>query len=113
MNDLDGQTIEMQHVYDVYLGETVVPYATLDPLKAVLPLRRGDTGLPAEDGGVGGVHLGGLERLMRERWQTISGLWETHKARANKLDLLGELRYYGKLSSQLEWQTIPKIGESG
>ena len=37
---ITGQTIENQHLHDVYLGETVVPYATLDPLKALLPLKR-------------------------------------------------------------------------
>ena len=104
---LSEQTIETRHVHDVYLGETVAPYVTLDPLKAVLPLRRGDASLPADGGGVGGIGLGGLERRVRERWRTISGLWEQHKARANKLNLLGQLDYYGKLSSQLEWQRNP------
>ena len=86
---ITGQTIEKRHVHEVYLGETVVPYATLDPLKAVLPLRRDATSLPTEDGGIGGVYLGGLERRMRERWQTISGVWEEHRARANRLTLSG------------------------
>ncbi len=76
-----GQTIEKRHVYSVYLGETLAPYATLDPLRAVLPLHRRDASLPEDKGGVGGVRLGGLERRMRERWQTISGLWEQHRAR--------------------------------
>ena len=84
-----------------------MPYATLEPLKAALPLRHGDASLPADDGGVGGVGLGGLERRMRERWQTISGLWEEHKARANKLNLLGQIDFLHKLSSQLEWQRNP------
>ena len=104
---ITGQTIETQHVYDVHLGETVVPYATLDPLKAVLPVRRGDANLPAQDGGGGGVHLGRLERRMRGRWQTISDLWEKHRARATKLNLLRQIDYLGKLSSQLAWQHNP------
>ena len=107
LTDITGQTIEDRHLYDVYLGETVVPYTTLDPLQALLPLRRGDAGLPEDDGGVGGIGLGGLERLMRARWQTISGLWEQHKARANKLNLSGRLDYHRELSSQLEWQCNP------
>ena len=41
---------------------------------------------------------------MRERWQTASRLWEENKALANNLNLLGQLDYIGKLSSQLEWQ---------
>ena len=44
--DITSQTIENLHVYNVHLGETVVPYATLDPLKAVLPVRRTDTKFP-------------------------------------------------------------------
>ena len=101
---ITGQTIERQHVYDVHLGETVVPYATLDPLKAILPLRSGDGEIPADENGVGGIRIGGLERRMRDRWQTISRLWEENKAPANELNLLGQIDYYGKLSAQLAWQ---------
>ena len=41
---------------------------------------------------------------MRERWQTISGLWEENKSTANKLDLTGQINYLRKLSAQLDWQ---------
>ena len=27
-------TVESDHVFDIHLGETLIPYATLDPLKA-------------------------------------------------------------------------------
>ena len=37
-----SQTIENAHLFDVHLGETVVPYAMLQPLKALLPIKRGD-----------------------------------------------------------------------
>ena len=104
---LTGRTIEERHVYDVYLGETVVPYTSIAPLQAILPLRRGDSSLPADDDGVGGVRLGGLDQRMRLRWETISGLWEQYKARANRLNLLGRLDYHRELSSQLEWQRNP------
>ena len=57
LNDIAGQRIEEQHFYDVHLGETVVPYATLQPLKALLPVRRKAAALPADDGGVGGIRL--------------------------------------------------------
>ena len=55
-----GQTIESRHVYDIHLGETLVPYATLKPLKAVLPMRRGDGEIPNDPDGVGGIDLGGV-----------------------------------------------------
>ena len=104
LTDITGQTIETQHVHDVYLGETVVPYATLEPLKAVLPMRRTDSEIPADSNGIGGIRIAGLERRMRERWRTVSGLWEQNKKPVNRLDLLEQLDYLHKLSSQLEWQ---------
>ena len=107
LSAITGQTIENQHVYDVHLGETVVPYATLDPIKAILPFEQSDLRLPSDSEGVGGINLGALGQRMRARWQTISRLWEDNKTRANRLDLLGQLDYYGKLSAQLEWQRNP------
>ena len=104
---ISEQTIEGQHVLDVHLGETLVPYATLTPLQAVLPFKRSADDLPADSEGVGGVNLGALGQRMRDRWRTVSRLWEDNKARANRLDLLGQLDYYGKLSAQLEWQRNP------
>ena len=104
LNAITGQTIENAHVYDVHLGETVVPYATLEPLKAVLPVKHGEFAIPADDDGPGGVRLGGLERRMRERWQTASSLWETNKRQATRLNLLGRLDYHRELSEQLDWQ---------
>ena len=88
----------------VHLGETVVPYATLEPLKAVLPLKHGDTKLPADSSGVGGISLGALGQRMRGRWSTISDLWEENKRPVNRLNLLGRLDFHRELSAQLEWQ---------
>ncbi|MDE2802440.1 MAG: N-6 DNA methylase, partial [Chloroflexota bacterium] len=72
---ITDQSIETQHVFNVHLGETVVPYATLDPLKAVLPLKRGENVIPfAQDNTdegespatvAGGIDLGRLLPRMR------------------------------------------------
>ena len=67
-------------------------------------MKQGDAGLPTDSKGVGGVRLGDLDHRMRERWQTVSRLWEQNKAHTNKLNLLMQLDYFGKLSAQLEWQ---------
>ena len=101
---IEEQTIETRHVFDVHLGETVAPYVTLQPLKAVLPLKHREYELPRSNRGTSGIRLGGLERRMRGRWRTVSQLWEDKKARANKLNLLERLDYHGELSSQLSWQ---------
>ena len=100
---ITGQTVESAHLFDVHLGETLVPYATLDPLKALLPLRQGETSIPA-GGRVGGIRLDGLARRMRGRWRTISRLWDEKKAEVNRLNLLGRLDYNKELSAQLVWQ---------
>ena len=106
---ITGQTIESRHVFDIHLGETLVPYAMLEPLKAILPLKAGDAQLPIEANGVGGIRSNGLGRRMRERWQTISALWDQNKSPANKLDLAGEINYLRKLSAQLAWRFDPGI----
>ena len=51
--------------------------------------------------------MGGLSQRMRDRWRIVSSLWEENRAAANKMNLLGQLDYYGKLSSQLEWRQDP------
>ena len=104
---ITGQTIEDRHRFAVHLGETLAPYVTLDPLNAMLPLNRGEPHIPTDSDVTRGINLGSLERRMRDRWQTVSGLWEQNKASANKLSLLGQLDYYGKLSAQLDWQQNP------
>ena len=109
--EITGQTIERNHLFDIHLGETVAPYVTLEPLQALLPIKTGDLEIPADENGVGGIDLGSLERRMRERWQSVSRLWERNKASANQLDLLGQLDYLHKLSSQLEWQTNSDAGK--
>ena len=101
---ITGQTIETRHVFDVNLGETVVPYATLGPLKAVLPFRHGDDEIPKDGNGPGGINLSGLDQRMRGRWRTISDCWDTYKAAANRLSLVDDLDYLHKLTSQLQWR---------
>ena len=98
------QTIEAGHVFDVHLGETLVPYAMLEPLKAVLPLKREDAQFPTDPDGVGGIRLGGLERRMRERWRVVSGCWDDSKAHANSLNLLQRLDYHRGFLVQLQWR---------
>ena len=101
---ISNQTIEKTHLFDVHLGETIAPYITLEPLRALLPLKQDAAAFPTDGSGPGGIRLGGLEQRMRDRWRTVSKFWEEHKAPATKLNLLGQIDYLHKLSSQLDWQ---------
>ena len=105
---ITGQTIERSHFHDVHLGETVIPYAVLPPLKAIFPIRRSESELPRDTDGIGGVRIGALERLMRSRWRTVSRLWEENKRPSNKMDLLENIDHFGKLSTQLQWMRHPR-----
>ncbi len=107
LTDIERITIEDVHVFRAVLGESVAPYVMLEPLLAVLPVRRddGDT-LPTGDGesSLGGVDLQLLARRMRDRWRTISTLWDEHKQPVNRLSLLERLDYHRELSRQLTWR---------
>ena len=104
---ISNQTIERRHLFDVHLGETVAPYVTLEPLQAILPLKQGEFTIPADANGTGGIRPGGLERTMRERWQTVSSLWDENKGGVNNLNLSERIDYHRELTSQLEWQKAP------
>ena len=104
---ISNQTIEKSHLFDVHLGETIAPYVTLKPLSALLPLRQEDATIPADESGIGGINLGGLEQRMRERWRIVSALRDANKQPSDKLNLLGRLDYHRELSEQLEWRQQP------
>ena len=107
LSSISDQTVEAAHVLDVHLGETIAPYVTLRPLQAAVPMKRGEFRVATADKGVGGVQMGSLSQRMRDRWRTVSRLWEENRSAANKMNLLAQLDYYGKLSSQLEWRQNP------
>ena len=107
LSALTRQAIEAVHLFDVHLGETVVPYATLPPLKAILPLKRSDTEFTRDPNGVEGIKVSSLAERMQARWRTISRLWAENKKPANSLNLLGRIDYHRQLSSQLNWQREP------
>ena len=102
--ELADVAIEEEHVYDVYLGETIAPYVLLDPLRAVLPLSNTTGGLVRKNDGLLGLDATHLGTRMRRRWRAINRLWDEHKRATNKLDLLGRLDYHGELTAQVTTQ---------
>lgn len=100
--DLVTQDAFFEFKRNLYSGTQIAPeyIRQLDDL----PVKRGEFVIPADDNSPGGIGLGGMERRMRERWQTVSRMWDDNKAQANKLTALGRLNYNGGLSEQLAWQ---------
>lgn len=107
LSEITEWSYERSHLFDAHLGETVVPYAAMPPLKALLPFRRGETEISVDPDGVAGIRYAALDERMRARWRFISDLWEKTKKPTTKLSLLEQLTYRSKLSAQLEWRQNP------
>ena len=104
VNQLVDSHIEEEHIWQVHLGETLVPYLLLEPLQAVLPMRRqtwGETIRSGSDDSIWFVDPISLGHRMRGRWRAINEIWEQNKRSNNKLDLLGRIDYRRELSNQL------------
>ena len=99
-NELTNQTVESEHVIGVHLGETVAPYVLLAPLNAILPVSRSTGQILRDENGWYGVDPLSLGERMRRRWRLVSELWDEHKRVGNKLTLIENLDYMGKLSYQ-------------
>ncbi len=104
LTELTEQTIETNHVYDVHYGETLVPFGTLNPMKAVLPVKQSESTISFEARSEGGVKPSAMNQRMRGRWRTVSQIWEANKAAANKLNAIGQFDYWRHLSAQLDWR---------
>ena len=111
LSELASQAIEAEHVFDVYLGETVAPYVLFDPLRAVLPLSKRSGRLEKQEDGWYGIDPLSLGDRMRWRWRTMNELWDANKSRNTKESLIQWLDYMGKLSAQRpsDGQELPRI----
>ena len=108
LNLLEG-VVSNDHIFDVYLGETVAPYVALDPLKAVLPVHRPTMTMPVNHDDCDNKHdkcrleLSELHHTMQQRWNVTADMYrEVHTAQVIK-DLYNRLNHQKILSSQLEY----------
>lgn len=105
---LRNVSIEEEHVWPVHLGKTVAPFVLLEPFLTVLPVRAMTEFLePLRSKSVDaidGLNASSLGGRMRERWGVMSSIWDENKARNTKLDLLEQMDYMGKLSTQMSRQ---------
>ena len=109
LNQLEG-VVHNDHLFDVYLGECIAPYVTLDPLKAALPVLRPTMTIPlSHDDCTGDKHdacqleVAALHTTMQRRWNNAVEMYgEAHQDRAIK-GLFNNLNHLNKLTSQLEY----------
>ena len=109
LNQLEG-VVSNDHLFDVYLGECIAPYVTLDPLKAALPVHRPTMTMPlSHDDCEGNKHgacqleVAELHSTMQRRWNNATDMFrEAHKDRGIT-ELIDNLNHLNKLTSQLEY----------
>ena len=109
LNQLEG-VVHNDHLFDVYLGESIAPWVALDPLKAALPVHRPTMIIPLNhDNCEGNKHdachleLEELQPTMQRRWNITAAMFQdAHKTQVIK-DLYERLNYQNILTSQLEY----------
>lgn len=85
-------TVSKDYVFDGYLGEHMLPYATLTPGKVILPLKNGEL-LPATTA----VREPGLANW----WNQAEMAWEENRLPHVKGSLAERIDFHGQLSAQL------------
>ena len=113
---LEGNPVHDDNLFDVYLGESIAPYATLPPLTAALPVDKPSMTLPLDHGSCPAnpktgnirhnacvVNTTQLDTRMRTRWINMSTLWDANKGKNDQKSLYQRLNYHNILTSQLGW----------
>ena len=102
-------TIPDEYIHDVHRGDTLAPFVTLDPLKAILPFPRAATDPPTANPATGDVSLAPLPSVLRRRWKHMATAWEANRTPSSTLSLLEQLDYRSKLSKQIPPSTVRLI----
>ena len=117
LNLLEG-VMSNDHLFDVYLGECIAPYATLDPLRAALPVHRPTMTMAVDHSKCKGhkhnacrLEVEALHQSMRKRWDIADEMFrDAHKNQTIK-DLYSNLNHLNKLTSQLEYLQAAIAGD--
>ncbi|WP_419917693.1 N-6 DNA methylase [Candidatus Poriferisocius sp.] len=109
VNQLKNQPIEDDYIRKVHRGDSLAPFLLLEPALAVLPWPEdGEPQWRKDRTKKGSPMIASRELMeirMRARWDEIDRVWEENKSEQNKLSLIEEIDYRGKLSAQRD--TVP------
>jgi len=85
-------SVETEFIYRTHLGETVLPFRTLDPVTAVLPIDKRSV--------LDGDERVGLYPGLADWWTRANECWQKHRS-SDRLELRDRLDYHRELSVQL------------
>ena len=109
LNRLEG-VVSNDHLFDVYLGECIAPYVTLDSLKAALPVHRTTMAMPVNHDDCDGdnhnacrLEVEALHSTMQRRWNNAVEMYREAHTNQSIKDLYSRLNHLNILTSQLQY----------
>ena len=116
VDQLNGQILSGDNLFNIYLGESLAPYITLPPLTAALPASKTTMTIPLDHTRCPGwpddefirhnaceVDAQELNPNMQARWEKMQRLWEAHRGKTDTKSLTQNLNWLNKLSNQLDY----------
>ena len=119
VSELKGIVVHDDNVFDVYVGESIAPYVSLETQTTALPVDKTTMIMPLdhsdcpedETGEVKHiacrVDIFELDERMQYRWPIMESLWDANKGKSDNKSLTQNLDWMNKLSSQLEYLQDP------
>ena len=117
---LEDMTLHEDNLFDVYLGESLVPFATLPPLTAALPVSKASLTMPLDHSKcerdeerqvckkrLCEVDAQQLDSRMRQRWALMEQLWIENRGKSDDKSLTQNLNWLNKLTNQLDYLANP------
>ncbi|NKS55476.1 N-6 DNA methylase [Rhodococcus hoagii] len=103
-------TVEKTFLRPVYLGETLLPFRTIEPRQAVVPIKTDASSLMGEkeiiDAGPG----------LETWWSAAQAAWQANKSESDDSTLLDRINFHGQLQAQLPVAPLrvvyPKAGNT-
>ena len=118
--ELNNKTIHEDSLFDVYLGESLVPFVTLPPLTAALPVSKEKMYMPLDHEKcereeerqyckkrLCEVITEELDSRMQARWPIMEQLWAENRGKDDKKSLTQNLNWLSKLTNQLDYLAEP------
>lgn len=116
VEELTGFVVHDDNLFDVYLGESLAPYVTLEPRKAALPVDRNTMIMPLDHADCDRkedtqrckrlncvVDKTKLDFRMRDRWEIMERLWDSNKGKDDRKSLTQRLNYQNIMINQLDY----------
>ena len=116
VDTLEDRTLHEDNLFNVYLGESLVPFVALPPLTAALPGSKKNMSMPLDHTECDRdestqrckiqlceVDVEKLDSRMRTRWTIMEELWTQNRGKEDTKSLTRNLNWLNKLTNQMDY----------